>query len=57
MPAMIQPAVRGETSSWSKVPSSRSRATDRAVTMRQPMVVMMATREGSTCQRNSMLGL
>ncbi|MNC51618.1 hypothetical protein D3C75_1009170 [compost metagenome] len=57
MPAMIQPAVRGETSNWSKVPSSRSRATDRAVTMRQPMVVMMATREGSMCQLNSMLGL
>ena len=46
LPIMIISGVRGETRSWSRVPCSRSLATDRAVRMSALTVRMMATRLG-----------
>ena len=57
LPTMIIPGVSGETRSWSSVPCSRSRATESAVTIRLPSVVMIATSTGSMNQRYSRLGL
>ena len=54
---MIMPGVSGETSSWSNVPCSRSRAIDSAVTIRLPSVVMIATSTGSMNHRYSRFGL
>ena len=57
LPTMISRGDSGETSNCSNVPSSRSRATDSAVTIRPISVVKMATRPGTVFQVLSEFGL
>ncbi len=57
LPMMISAGDSGETSSCSKVPSSRSRATDSAVTISPMSVVRMATSAGTVLQVGSRFGL
>ena len=53
----ISVGVAGETSSWSKVPASRSRAMDRPVTTSPSMKLSMPMRLGRKNHWNSKLGL
>ena len=48
LPIKICQVASGETSSWSSVPCSRSRATESEVTIITPMVVIMAISDGTT---------
>ena len=57
MPIRISKGCRGETRSCSKVPISRSRATDREVRMRLMTVDRMQIRLGTVYHINSRLGL
>ena len=57
LPMRISTGRSGVTRSWSKVPASRSRATDRAVTTRVTTRVRSPTMPGTMNQRDSRLGL
>ena len=57
LPAMISAGRNGVTSSWSKVPCSRSRATDMAVSSSVCISVSVPIRLGIMFQRVSRLGL
>ena len=57
LPAMISTGRNGVTSSWSKVPSSRSRATDMAVSSSVCISVSVPISAGIMFQRVSRLGL
>ena len=57
LPIMISVGENGVTSNWSKVPFSRSRATDSAASIRVCIMLSEAMRPGSRFQRVSRLGL
>ena len=57
LPTRICMGLSGVTSSWSKVPCSRSRATDSAASSRVCSMLSAAIRPGIRVQRDSRLGL
>ena len=57
MPTRICAGDSGVTSSWSKVPCSRSRATDSAASSSVCVRLRLATSVGISDQRESRLGL
>ena len=57
LPMRICSGVSGVTSSWSKVPCSRSRATDRAASISVCNMLSEAISAGMMFQRDSRLGL
>ena len=57
LPIRISTGRSGVTSSWSKVPASRSRATESEVTTRVTTRVSSPTIPGTMNQRDSRLGL
>jgi len=57
LPSRISPGVYGATRSWSKVPSSRSRAMERAPERMELMSTSTAMRPGTMNQRVMRLGL
>ena len=57
LPTMISKVDSGETRIWSKVPNSRSRATDSAGIMIPMIMRMFAIRHGSVKYRYSRFGM
>ena len=57
LPMRISSGVSGVTSSWSKVPCSRSLATESAASIRVWIMLRAAIRPGTIFQRVSRFGL
>ncbi|SQH18293.1 Uncharacterised protein [Bordetella parapertussis] len=57
LPTRISSGLSGVTSNWSKVPCSRSRATESAASMRVWIMLSVAISPGMMFQRVSRLGL